>query len=201
MLDHYDNTFNSERSVELAFYKETLLELQDCISILDIGGIPSNANQFTDIYDIVKSKNINYKVADFRGGDYVGNFVALDIQEKFDLCVFLSSLEHFPQCTESDKIYRHKEDVRGYKKALSVLNDDGHILLTVPFGFSIWQDYHQNYDYEGILELTNGSSIIEQYIYVLLDNKWIIEKDLQKTKDIRYTDKCYCVGCFLLRKN
>jgi len=204
MLDIYDNIFQSERSVEIAFYEEKLKYLSENnpnLKVLDIGGIPSNRSHFSKIYNLINERKIIYKIADFRGGDYIGDFVSLKIEEAFDVCVFLSSLEHFPQCTEGDKLYRDNEDAKGYAKALSLLNDNGIILLTVPFGFHTWQEYHQNYNYEGIIKLTKGSSIIEQHVFVLKDNKWYIEKNLETTKNIRYTDQCYCVGCFMLRKD
>jgi len=42
------------------------------------------------------------------------------------------------------------------EKALSILNEKGKIILTVPFGKHVWQPYHQNYNWNGILELSRG---------------------------------------------
>ena len=81
-------------------------------------------------------KKINYKVSDFRGGDYQGDFVSYDFKEdKFNFIIFLSSLEHFPQCTESDVIYRDGEDTKRIsKKPFLSCMIAANILLTVPFG-------------------------------------------------------------------
>ena len=58
--------------------------------------------------------------------------------------MFLSSIEHFAQCTESDCQYRPEEDIKGFKRAVSILNTNGKILLTVPFGKEQWQPYSFN---------------------------------------------------------
>jgi len=203
MRDSYFNVLGSERTVEIQFVIEKINQLSNennNLKILDVGGVPSTISEFRPVIDSIRNNNINYKVADFRGGDYVGDFVTIDIPEQFDACIFLSSLEHFPQCTEGDMQYRDKEDVKGFKKSLSILKQNGYIILTVPFGEHIWQPYHQNYDYNGLLELTEGSYIKEQYFYRLEGGEWLLTKDYQTLENVRYTDRCYAVACLLLQK-
>ena len=120
----------------------------------------------------------------------------------------MSSLEHFSQCTESDVIYRDKYDIKGFQKALQVLNPNGLIFLTVPFGKHRWQNFHQNYNWDGILELTKGSTIVESYTYRLHNEQvsgphnglWILE-DPKTMEDVLYEDRAFGVGCFVLRKD
>ena len=211
MQQKYPNTLGSERTVEIAFIEEMIVKYHNAdAEVLDVGGIPSDSRHFQPIYKIIEEEKINYKVADFRGGDYTGDFVSYDFKkDKFDLIIFLSSLEHFPQCTESDKIYRDGEDKRGYEKALSILKKHGTILLTVPFGKQRWQEYHQNYDFQGILNLTEGSTIAESFTYRLeggpipygsREGHWKLADPLAMG-DIIYTDRAYGVGCFVLRKD
>jgi hypothetical protein len=153
MENIYENIFNSERTVESIFIKECLTKYTNYKNnILDVGGVPTNSSMMKDVYEIVKNKNLNYKICDFRESDYKGDFVQIDFnQKKFDSIIFLSSLEHFPQCTESDLTYREGYDKKGFQKAISILNPEGYIFLTVPFGKHIWQNFHQNYNNEGIL--------------------------------------------------
>jgi hypothetical protein len=204
----YNNTLGSERTVELEFMMEILqTKTNTNTKILDVGGIPSQSSYFTDIYNYINTNKLNYEVCDFRGGKYQGDFVTYDFKtEKFDIVIFCSSLEHFAQCTESDVIYREGEDKKGFKKALDILNEDGLILLTVPFGKHIWQPYHQNYDWQGILELTKGSTIISSYLYKLensnadkFSGEWK-SVNAEEMQDILYTDRAYGCGCFLLKK-
>lgn len=197
------NNFNSERSVEALFAKEMLLKYLKNLNnskVLDVGGIPTHLQSYNFIVETFKELNSEYIISDFRGGKYKGDFVTLNIQEKFDLIMFISSLEHFPQCTEGDLQYRENEDVKGFQKALSLLNDKGKIILTVPFGKHRWQNYHQNYNMDGIINLTKGSSILECYCYKLVDNSWI-KWDPLDMQDIMYTDRAFGVGCFVLEKN
>ena len=213
MLNEYPNIFKGERLVEVCFVVETMerfsAENPNGFSVLDVGGVPSEYFQNYPIYKALEDMRVNYKISDFRGGRhqdnagvqmqlpvaYQGDFVSLNISEKFDVIIFLSSLEHFPQCTESDKIFREGEDRKGFEKALSLLNPGGNIVLTVPFGYPKFENYQQNYDIELIYKLTEGTKILEQHIYGLVDNVWT--KD---TAENLGTLDPYGVGCFLLGK-
>lgn len=201
METKYKNTLGSERTVEIVFIEEMLRKYYagDDI-VLDVGGIPTTSSQMTDVYNFIKETNIDYRVSDFRGGQYQGDFVQYHFDDEvFDIIIFLSSLEHFPQCTESDVIYREGYDREGYKKALDILNDGGIIFLTVPFGKQRWQPYHQNYNLEGIEKLTEDSKIIESFTYRLIDDEWVLT-DPESMEDVIYDDKAHGVGCFVLRK-
>ena len=107
----YPNILGSERTVELEYMYSSLEKHCDIdTKILDVGGIPSNTDQMSKVYELIKNNSLNYKISDFRGGQYKGDFMAYDFaDETFDVIIFLSSLEHFPQCTEGpDMIYREK---------------------------------------------------------------------------------------------
>lgn len=208
MRDAYPNTLGSERTVEVLFLLESLKKYNiSGMKWLDIGGIPSDPSQMQSIYEFIQQRQIDYRISDFRGGHYQGNFISHDFKgETFDCAIFLSSLEHFPQCTEGpDMIYREGEDERGFKKALSILNDGGLVFLTVPFGKQRWQSRHQQtYDLEGILSLTKGAQIIEQYIYSLDTDcsegeKWVLT-DPSSTRGIVHDSRVYACAQFVLRK-
>jgi len=203
MDKEYINNLGSERSVEVIFIEQILKKYyKEGNIVLDIGGVPTTDQHLASFYKFVNDSNIDYRISDFRGGTYVGDFVEYDFKnDTFDIAIFLSSLEHFPQCTESDVIYREGYDKKGFEKALSILNENGIIFLTVPYGKHRWQEYHQNYNWDGILNLTSGSTILEHYTYRLYtDNTWKLE-DPHNMEDIIYSDKAYGVGCFVLQKN
>jgi len=202
MNQSYQNTLGSERTVEIIFIEEAIRKYcQPGSSLLDIGGVPTTTEQMTGVYNCINSLSLKYDVSDFRHCKYQGDFVQIDFgQTTFDTCMFLSSLEHFPQCTESDLTFRDNYDRKGYEKALSILNDKGYIFLTVPFGKHVWQPYHQNYNWQGILDLTKGSTIVESFTYRLIDNVWTLS-DPNTMEDILYTDRAYGVGCFILQKD
>lgn len=202
MNKEYDNYLNNERSVEVRFMMEVVEKFfTPGVKILDVGGIPSSVEDNRPFIDFIDRLGVEYSVCDFRGGSYKGDFVTYDFKDKkFDIVLFLSSLEHFPQCTEGDMSFRGGEDRKGFEKALSILNDNGRIILTVPYGKHIWQPYHQNYDYNGILELSRGSFIVDEYAYKLCDNKWILTP-VRDMGDVVYDTKAHGVGCFVFKKD
>ena len=203
ILSKIDNSLGSERSVELPFVCMAMEKYCNGKDILDVGGIPTSNENYTPIYHTAKKINCKYSVCDFRGGEFQGDFVTYDFKnKKFDCIIFLSSLEHFPQCTEGDMKYRKGEDIKGFKKALSILKEKGKIILTVPFGKYLWQPHHQNYDLNAINKLTEGSSIITSATYKLNESRNCWELTLpEKMKNILYTSKAHGVGCFVLEKN
>ena len=204
MNTQYENILGSERTVEVEFINSCLKRyITSPLNVLDVGGIPSKEEDHRSVYETLnhlKMFDYQYDICDFRGGKYQGDFVTIDIPQIYDIVIFLSSLEHFPQCTEGDLKFREGEDRKGFEKALKVLKPKGKIFLTVPFGKHIWQPYHQNYDYSGILELSKGSKIVEQYVYRLKDNTWELVDNLNDMLEVRYTNKAYGVGCFVFEK-
>jgi hypothetical protein len=215
-MNHIKDIYDSERSVEIQFICSAIIA--HCKKegvILDVGGVPTN-DEFNDpIKSTIEFGCYDYRVADFRGGEYQGDFIEYDFKdEKFDTVMFISSLEHFPMCTEDTRYgvhaelslgwqYKEGEDRRGYQKALSILKDKGKIILTVPFGNPVWQLYHQNYNWELLLKLTKGSTIIEKETYTLRDqNKpfYWEQTEPEDMEDIIFDDRAHGVGCFVMQK-
>ena len=198
MKNKYEDIMGSERTVEVEFIL-WCLEKRKNGTFLDVGGIPTKKKYNARIDAFLQENKVSYDICDFRGGKYRGDFVTLNIPEKFDNIIFLSSLEHFPQCTEGDLVFREGEDRKGFLKALSILNEGGQIILTVPFGKPVWQEYHQNYDMEKIKELSENSTLTEAFTYELVGNDWVLTEP-ENMNEILYTDKAYGVGCFVFEK-
>lgn len=187
----------SERPVEVAFIYERLM-IHQPIKILDVGGIPTRSEDMKPLHAWVNSNG--YTICDLRGGKYKGDFNIIEINEKFDAILFLSSIEHFPQCTEGDMIYREDYDKKAFKKAYRLLNQDGTILITVPFGKPVWQKYHQNYDLNLIHNLVCGHQITALYTYGWEQPNLWIQKEPKSLEDTEYTDHCYAVACIEVSK-
>ena len=205
MENNYFNNLGSERSVEVIFVEYALRKYyKNNDVILDIGGVPTTDMHLNHFKQYISDNNIDYRISDFRGGHYQGDFVEYNFTETFDIGIFLSSLEHFPKCTESDSIWREGYDRKGYEKSLQILNPNGYIFLTVPFGKHRWQPngFHQNYNWQGILDLTKGSTIVESHTYALSEdeNEWV-KTHPNLMEEILYTNRAGGVGCFILQKN
>lgn len=212
MLDKYPNIItNNERLVETCFVIEKLKNLYNqtpALSVLDVGGVPSEYFYNYPIYkNVANMPGIDYKISDFRSGNiqdnsgfrmslpvaYAGDFVSMNIPEKFDAIIFLSSLEHFAQCTESDGVFRDGEDRKGFEKALSLLNPSGKIILTIPFGVPKFESYYQTYDLDLVNSLVAGSDMLEYYTYELIDDVWCIGDP-----ETLGQSSSFGIGCFLL---
>jgi hypothetical protein len=209
-----ENDRGSERSVEVPFMEQALRRYVGLGSkVLDVGGVPTHYTDYVEIANVIGQLNCNYQISDFRSGSlvdnhglafdidvkYPGDFVDIDFGDStFDVILFLSSLEHFPQCSEGDLVYREGQDRLGYEKALSLLDDHGKIIITVPFGKPVWQQYQQNYNMEKFLQLTAGSTILESYVYSLQPNETWVKTDPKDMEEVLYTTKAYGVGCFVL---
>lgn len=194
----------SERSVEVLytnrFIREYLANLPFGAKVLEVGGITTDYRDKDFINVELFNRGINHEICDFRGGKYKGDFVTYDFgDKKFSAIMFVSTIEHFPQCTEGDKIYRAGEDRKGFLKALSLLDEGGLIFVTVPFGKHKWQPYHQNYNWDGIMKLTEGASMVEFGTYKLEGDEWV-KTDPHEMEDVEYTGRAYGVGCFVLQK-
>lgn len=192
------NGHGNERCVEIPFVVDCLKSLPNS-NILDVGGMPTDGESYPEVSNALEENNIFLEISDFRGGNYVGNFLTYPFDKKFDAILFLSSIEHFPQCTEGDMIYREGEDIRGFKRAIELLKPNGKIFMTVPYGKPIWQPYHQNYNMDKILEMSEGMTIEKHYTYKLIRDEWILS-DPNSFDDIYYTNKAFGVGCFVFKK-
>jgi hypothetical protein len=195
------NDLNSERSVELRFVGE-LAETWKNKQILDVGGIPTLVKEWSPIVSKLTINNL-YQVCDFRGGAYQGDFVTYNFEyRKFDIIMFISSLEHFPQCTESDLVFREGYDKKAIEKAIGMLNFGGRLVLTVPYGKTFkWQNYHHTYNYQIIDEMFRGMKMRNYFTYYLQNNEWSLEKVKEFPDWHDPSGKVHGVLCAVFEKN
>ena len=210
MRDWYKDVYNCERSVELPF-AEFFVDCCDDMdshvtdhkfNILDVGGVPSDDSVYYRYKENAKKRGFGYHVCDFRNHgytDYMGDFVTLDFGgANFDAILFLSSIEHFAQCTEGDMRYRDGYDRVAFLKAMSLIRKPyGIIGITVPFNQQYWCPYHQNYDFKGIMELSAGTKIKHGFIYKNVGDLWV-RTNVWDVSGLRYGDgKATSVGMFI----
>ncbi|MHA1931938.1 MAG: class I SAM-dependent methyltransferase [Promethearchaeota archaeon] len=202
MKQRINDYHGTEKSVEWDFMQEMLEKYGTRARVLDVGGIPSHPEYHSILATLISELGFKYEIADQRGAcNFCGDFVRYPFKEndRWDIIMFISSIEHFPRNFDGDKRFREGYDRLAFKKAMEILKPNGYIFITVPFGKCYWQDWHQNYDWRHIEWLSYGSELIESYTYSLEGEEWI-ETSPELMKDIEYTDKCYGVGCFVFQK-
>lgn len=152
----YNNTFRSERAIEIPIIKEILDKHKG--KVLEVGNVLSN--YFEVNYDIVdkydKSPNtINEDILNY------------DLGKKYDLIISISTLEHIGFDEDDKNEHKVKEVIKHLK---SLLKPNGKIIITIPLGYNPFIDkYIKNKE----LELS------ETYFFkkVAID-KWVEVKEI-----------------------
>jgi SAM-dependent methyltransferase len=189
---------NTERTVELPFICESIKKYCTNKSILDVGGIPTDADINKPMIDALLEVNAQYSICDLAGGDFVGDFFSIDFGRNFDVIIFLSSLEHFPW---NDGSYAPDLDRAAFIKALNILKARGIILFTAPIGPNRWEGTFQSYDKAAIKRLSEGSSIEESYCYRKFNDKWILtDPDTMLDIPVKIGLHVMGVGCYVFKK-
>lgn len=196
MQNSYPNIFLSERTVEVPYITEKVKTFKSTDVILDVGGVETSRIINQPIHDAAAEVGCKWMVSDFRMCDFPGDFVTYNFgDKKFDNILFISSLEHFPQVTESDMVFRQDEDKKGFQKALQILKPGGKIYVTVPFGECKFQPYHQSFDEARIKFISEGAKMEESLIYILKDNNWVLSS-MDDSVGICNPGPIYSVGLF-----
>lgn len=196
MLKLYPDTFKSERTVEVPYIIEKISSFSSLDRVLDVGGVATSSEINAPIYEKIKQVGCSWKISDFRPCHFPGDFVLFDFgDEKFDKIIFLSSLEHFENCTEGDNKHRENYDRQGFKKALSLLDAGGEIYMTAPVGKPIFVPFHRSYNKERLDFLSEGSIVTECLIYKLDNEEWRLS-DFSKIEDVLNPGPVNAVGLF-----
>lgn len=165
-----------ERSVELPWLFKNLKEG----SILDIGSNESNyitrlVNEGRDITQLdirpLNNKvNTRKVVCDIRK-------VTLQDLGKFDNILLISTLEHIglkAYDNEADwKDSPTQEQLRTFRHCMEFLNDDGRILLTVPYGKYEHCGWLIVYDEDMIKGVKQGYKVLNETYFTLKKDKYV----------------------------
>jgi len=101
-----------------------------------------------------------------------GNFLKMDLKEKFKCIYAISSVEHvglpYGNFAELDEI----GDIKAVKKLYNMLEEGGNLLVTVPYGAFLKDDTWRVYDKERLLRLV-GEYSGSCYFYIALAEYFI----------------------------
>jgi SAM-dependent methyltransferase len=123
-----------------------------------------------------KHKNFNFIKDDFNAHDF-GN-------EKFDIIVDISAIEHFGLGSYGNKARDLKADQKAIDKAIRLLKPNGQLLFTAPFGVNeIVDDFERVYD-SGLLKMFSGLTFKKIEYYKLIKNEEIQKLDAKHAESI-----------------
>ncbi len=178
-----------ERIVEIPFlYKN--LDFNKVNRILDLGCVGSKISlQLASLgYNVV---GIDYRPYLFkhRNLEFIqGNFFNIDLPfESFDCAICISVVEHIGLPAYNIKPFEDG-DKKAIEKIYNLLKKGGKLILTVPFGKAIVNQFERNYNEKSLNQLIKKFKVDELKIFEISEGDWILS-DNSSSK----LDKVACV--------
>jgi len=180
-----------ERIVEIPFLYNNL-DFNLSQKILDLGCVGSKISlQLASIgYNVVgidfrpfifKHKNLKF---------IQGNFFNIDLPiESFDCVICISVIEHIGLPAYNIKPFE-QGDKKAIEKIYTLLKKGGKLILTVPFGKAIVNQFERNYDQKSLNQLIKMFKIDEFEIYERSKSGWILSNNSSNK-----SEKVACVVC------
>lgn len=180
-----------ERIVEIPFlYKNLDFNLSK--NILDLGCVGSKISlQLASIgYNVVgidcRPYIFNHKNLEF----IQGNFFNINLPaESFDCVICISTIEHIGLPAYNIKPFE-QGDKKAIEKIYNLLKKGGKLILTVPFGKAIVNQFERNYDQKSLNQLIKKFKIDEFKIYERSRSGWILSNNSSNK-----FEKVACVVC------
>lgn len=180
-----------ERIVEIPFlYKN--LDFHKINKILDLGCVGSKISlQLASLgYKVV---GIDYRPLIFKHKNLKfiqGNFFNIDLPaESFDCVICISTIEHIGLPAYNIKPFE-QGDKKAIEKIYTLLKKGGKLILTVPFGKALVNQFERNYDQKSLNQLIIMFKIDEFEIYERSKSGWILSNNFSKK-----SEKVACVVC------
>ena len=180
-----------ERIVEIPFlYKN--LDFHKINKILDLGCVGSKISlQLASLgFNVV---GIDYRPFIFKHKnlEFVqGNFFDINLPaESFDCVICISTIEHIGLPAYNIKPF-DQGDKKAIEKINTLLKKGGKLILTVPFGKAIVNQFERNYDQKSLNQLIKMFKIDEFEIYERSKSGWILSNNTSNK-----SEKVACVVC------
>jgi len=205
-------TLNDDRTVEYGWVRNNLLPGTGLV--LDVGtpqGYPTPQMAVEKGWRVIAvdlmAQNVVGEHVEYRQG----NIVTMEIKERFDYVLNISSVEHFGlagrytvERGDSDA------DLKAMAKIKTLMNVGAQMLLTVPVGVDeVVHPLHRVYGHERLPRLLEGYEVIRREFYAKrndVDTYVVVGKNEALSTPPRYTDPLtesaqdhyYALGCFVL---
>ena len=180
-----------ERIVEIPFlYKN--LDFHKINKILDLGCVGSKISlQLASLgFNVV---GIDYRPFIFKHKNLEfiqGNFFEIDLPaESFDCVICISTVEHIGLPAYNIKPFE-QGDKKAIEKIYNLLKKGGKLILTVPFGKAIVNQFARYYDQKSLNQLIKMFKIDEFEIYEKSKSGWFLSNNSSNK-----SEKVACVVC------
>ena len=183
----HNETFRNERSVEIPIVMKYMIQYKGR-KILEVGNVLSH--YFYGVHKIIDKYEKGASILNYDITEYHPN-------EKFDLIVTISTLEHVGWDEYSrygDESTNEKNNPKLLLKAIAVLkemlNEGGIMIATMPLGFNSYLD-------SLIKDGNLGFSEISFLKRISKDNEWR-EVTYDDVKNIKYSDPYPCANALMV---
>ncbi len=214
-LDHFfhqwfgslRNPLVGDRCVEYAFVVKEILGVDRRRAVLDVG---SCASPLTTVikslgFEVVHGIDLLPSPVRFDGVTYhTGDFLQTpELRPHYGVVIFCSSVEHFGLAGRYGSPAVPDGDVRAVQKAWELLEPDGLLVMTLPYGIErVVYPYHRVYNKESALLkylISRLQLISEEYYCNGTDNVWQrCTEEVART--VEPSSDNYALGLFVFLK-
>ena len=195
-----------DRCVEYGYVVKNLahLDRQKYKSVLDIGCYASPLTTIMkELGFLVHGVDLLPAVYEYEGIEYVqGDFLSITFDSSYDVIVLCSTVEHIGLEGRYGSKSIEEGDVKTIKKGISLLSDDGLLILTIPYGIpTVIRPFHRVYDKTSDLLkiIYDNLEVINEEYYQKSEDLWkrCSERDASKVPP---SETFYALGLFTFRK-
>lgn len=146
----------------------------------------------------VRYQNVKYFRADIKQGSFRNT--RKNVYDKVVLC---STLEHVGIGGRYGELDNAKGDIKALRNVAYMLKDNGHILLTIPFGKrAVIKPWHRVYDKKQVNELCDAASlkIVKEQYYIQDQNGFWVQSDEEHAAQVVPSAAHYALGLYVLSR-
>lgn len=201
------NPLMGDRCIEYGFVIKTLesLDKNRYKSVLDIGCCAS------PLTTIIKEIGFSIDGIDLMPSPYIydginyiqGDFISVDFKISYDVIILCSTIEHIGLEGRYGSSEMKEGDIETLKKVKDILNPDGILILTIPYGIEkTIRPLHRVYNKKSELlkyAYANFKILQEEYYKNNAKNIWI-KCEENEAREVNPSESNYALGLFAFTK-
>ena len=205
--DPLSNPLMGDRCIEYGFVIKILGSLNKTRykSVLDIGCFASPlTTMIKEIGFIVDGIDLMPSAYIYDGVNYIqGDFISVDFKSSYDVIVLCSTIEHIGLKGRYGSSEIKEGDIKTLKKVKNILNPDGILILTIPYGIEkTIRPLHRVYNKKSELlkyAYANFKILQEEFYKNNPQNIWI-KCEENEAREVKPSEDNYALGLFVFMK-